>query len=553
MNRIGRLAPLGLILLVAVGVRAVFAASLATPVTEDAAAYVGVARALAVGRGLVSDTIWSYLVPPLVLPRPAFDLWGPLTSLVVAPVMAALGTSFRVATAVTIALGTVTVALIARLAGDAARDAGGDPGRGRVVATTAGLGAALGIPFLLASAIPDSTTLFGLPTIGAALLTARLVGSSAPRTRELVGLGVLVGLAALARSDALWLGIAVVLALAAGVRPELESASAARRPGWKIVVIPLLAAGLVVLPWAIRQALVFGTPFPSAALANALFVRPTDVAAYADLPTLDRYLAQGLPMIAGQHLEGLRHDLVDVLLIPSLPLGPIGLVALPWTLRRSSALRPLAAIAILNFLGTSLLFPVATLNGTYLHAALPAQALLVISAVLALAELPTTVARRRRRSARPPERVTTRPSSGRAALPWLLPLGVAAACLVMATSLSVVAEETVAAQARDRVLASVLPAELFDPGTGPIVTDAPLSVAESFGRQTLALPDEPVASVVALARRFGARYVVVMHGPTGQFATELRDGAADACLRELPLEVAATAAEGVRAWRIDCP
>ena len=48
----------------------------------------GVARNLVEGRGLVSDALWSYGTPPLVFPRPAFEVWLPLPSLLFAIPMA---------------------------------------------------------------------------------------------------------------------------------------------------------------------------------------------------------------------------------------------------------------------------------------------------------------------------------------------------------------------------------------------------------------------------------------------------------------------------------
>src|SRR4029079_6372027 len=59
-------------------VRAFFAAQIVFPKPEDTAYYVGVARNLVEGRGLVSDAIWSYQTTPLVFPRPAFEVWLPL-------------------------------------------------------------------------------------------------------------------------------------------------------------------------------------------------------------------------------------------------------------------------------------------------------------------------------------------------------------------------------------------------------------------------------------------------------------------------------------------
>src|SRR5690349_24453620 len=78
---------------IALVVRAVFAAQIVFPKPEDTAYYVGVARNLVEGRGLVSDALWSYGTPPLVFPRPAFEVWMPLPSLLSALPMAIFGST----------------------------------------------------------------------------------------------------------------------------------------------------------------------------------------------------------------------------------------------------------------------------------------------------------------------------------------------------------------------------------------------------------------------------------------------------------------------------
>src|SRR5688572_27901965 len=82
-------------------------------------------------------------------------------------------------------------------------------------------------------------------------------------------------------------------------------------------------------------------------------------------------------------IEGLWHNLGSVLLFPGFPISFIGLVALPWQ-ARGRTLRPLVLLFVITFLVTSLVFPVATTWGTFLHAAGPFHVLLVISALLAL-------------------------------------------------------------------------------------------------------------------------------------------------------------------------
>ena len=72
------------IFILALAVRAIAAAGIVFPRPEDSAYYVGVARNIAEGRGFVSDSLWSYGTPPLVFPRPAFEVWLPLPSMLAA-------------------------------------------------------------------------------------------------------------------------------------------------------------------------------------------------------------------------------------------------------------------------------------------------------------------------------------------------------------------------------------------------------------------------------------------------------------------------------------
>src|SRR4051794_22692927 len=87
----------GGIFVVGLLLRAFFAAQIVFPKPEDTAYYVGVARNLLEGRGLVSDALWSYGTPPLVFPRPAFEVWLPLPTWLAAIPMALFGTSFAAA------------------------------------------------------------------------------------------------------------------------------------------------------------------------------------------------------------------------------------------------------------------------------------------------------------------------------------------------------------------------------------------------------------------------------------------------------------------------
>src|SRR4249920_1525071 len=108
------------IFLVALLIRAWFASQIDFPQLQDAAYYVGVSRNLVEGRGLVSDSIWSYQTPPLVFPRPAFEVWLPLPSVLAAIPMALLGATFASSQVFAVVTGAVVPVLAWRLAADVA-------------------------------------------------------------------------------------------------------------------------------------------------------------------------------------------------------------------------------------------------------------------------------------------------------------------------------------------------------------------------------------------------------------------------------------------------
>jgi len=107
--------------MLAIAIRSAAAGLVTFPTNEGSAAYVGVAQNLLEGRGLVSDAIWSYATPPLVLPKPAFELWMPMATFMVALPMGILGATFGAAQLGSVLLG----AAIAPLTWLVAREATG--------------------------------------------------------------------------------------------------------------------------------------------------------------------------------------------------------------------------------------------------------------------------------------------------------------------------------------------------------------------------------------------------------------------------------------------
>jgi hypothetical protein len=549
------------IFVLAAVIRAVAASTVSFPVPEDTAYYAGVARNLVGGRGLVTDALWSYQTPPLVVPRDAFEVWLPLPTLLAAiPIwLAGAANWFRAAQAMSVVAGSLGAVLAWRLGADVATELRLPVGRARTLAVGSGVVASFLGPLVVFGALPDSTALFATLSLAACLLMTRIVAPDAdstgpgrpghlrrPGDRRLVALGLLLGLAALTRSDALWLGVTWLAAAwfwtrtAAGARPS---------PGQRLrlVLVPAAVALLVFLPWAIRDWLAFGSPLPGQTIANALSVLPTDIYAYQDQPTIARYLAQGPAALFGMRGTALVHDLVDVLIIPGFPIGLIGLLALPlcWRLR---AVRPLLLVSVLTFAITTIAFPVSTLWGTFLHAAGAIFVLLIVSCLVALDRLIAFIHRLRH---------WWRPVA------WLGPaLATAVAIPLLAVSMYSLDKSADKTSARyDALLPALAGAGISLDDSAPVITDNPIWLSEAAGVTTLALPQEPPSAVVALARRFHSRLLIVAKPDAADLWPGVLDtpSADRACFSEVNLAdnsqmmpSQSSPLEGIRVFRIDC-
>jgi hypothetical protein len=530
----------GILFGLAVVVRALVASTVPFPTPEDTAYYVSVARNLVDGHGLISNAIWSYGTPPLVFPRDAFEVWLPLPAFLAAVPMLVFGTGFHAAQVSNVLLGALVPVLAWRLAADVAEEQAMPVGRARTLAVGTGLTAIVSLPLLLHGVLPDSTTPFTVLALGACLLMVRIARDprrARPGDRRLLALGVLFGLAALTRNEFLWLGLVwVVVAWRAPFTGRSERI--------RLIVAPAVVGFVILAPWLVRDWIVFGNPLPGQAATNALSVTGFDIFAWRDPPTLSHYLAQGPAWLLSSRIEGFAHNLLDVLLVPGAPVSVLGLVALPWV-ARGPTLRPVVLLSALTFTATTLLFPVSTTWGTFLHAAGPVHVLLIVSGLLALDQVIVRAG---------VWRGWTKPVA------WLAPtLTVSAAVLF---SVGILAY---AAQARDtqRRYAALIPAMAAAGLTVnplvPVITDFPIWYAEGTGGLALALPDEPPASILDLARHFGAQLLVMTDNEHGRWPAVIDAGGSDvACFHEVKLPVPAVAADAAvlrdtRVFRVGCP
>jgi hypothetical protein len=543
----------GVVFALALAVRAVAAAGLSFPVPEDTAYYAGMARNLVDGHGLVSQALWSYQTPPLEVPRAGFEIWLPLPSFLAAVPIALAGAAnwFRAAQAMSVVVSAIVAALAWRLGADVAAEMELPLGRARTLAIGTGVVAAFLGPLVVYGALPDSTAVFAALSLAACLLMTRIAarpaGAGDRRLSRLIGLGLLIGLAGLTRSEALWLGLAwLIVAWRWTSTPTGEQPSRAER--LRLIAVPAAVAALVFAPWAVRDWLAFGSPLPGQTIANALSVNTTDIFAYRDEPTLARYLAQGPGALLGLRVTGLFHNLVSVLIVPAFPIGLVGLLALPRFIRLRS-LRPLMIVAAVTFLVTALVFPVSTLWGTFLHAAGAIYVLLTVSCLLALDAFIVWIGRLRH---------WWRPVA------WLGPaVTTAVAIPLLFVSVASLDRQAADTQARFDALPSAMErAGLPMAANGPIITDNPIWLAETSHVTTLSLPEESADAVVALARHFGSRLLIIMRIGDGRaWPAILGDGnPADQCFQEVHLtDISGLAPQEnsplarIQVFRIDCP
>jgi hypothetical protein len=467
--------------------------------------------------------------------------------------MAILGSTFEAARWSSVVVGSFVPVLAWRLAADVAAGRGLAATRARTLAIGAGLTTAVSLSVVLHSALPDSTMPFAVLALAAGILMARISTMPGNARADLLGdartvrwldgrllaLGACLGLAALTRNEAAWL--ALTWLIVAAFTPNTT-----RSERFRLVAVPAIVSIAIFAPWAIRDWIVFGSPLPGQAATNALSVTGFDIFAWNDPPTLSRYLALGPARLLEMRVEGIAHNLFNVLILPGLPISIIGLIGLPWAIR-GAAIRPVVIVAFATFLVTSLVFPVSTTWGTFLHAAGPAQVLLVVSALLGLDATIAWVGARQG---------WTRPVAWLGAL-----LGVFGSLLFTVAILPSFGSGSAATAARYEALAAAMAdaGHPLDASAGPVITNFPIWMAETRRIPALALPDEPPRDVLDLASTFDARLVVLLDAESEHWPADLDarvDGAE--CFRELDLGPTAGAdvagpLEDVRAFEVVCP
>jgi hypothetical protein len=454
----------------AVVARLTFAGLTEYPGHADNAFYFVLARNLAHGRGFEIDYVWHYLAPPAALTHPSNDYWLPLAPLITSLSFRLLGDTILAATV------PATLACLA-LSGLAYRwSLLHSPS---ALAASGAAALVLVEPNLFLASVGAGTAVYHALFVSLSLFLA-CRGGTDPRCFLLAA--VSAGLAQLTRSD----GVLLLPVLWAAILTA--PGSWARR--WTRVGLTLGAYLATITPWLVHNALTFGALRPPG-LGKLMFLTDyEDLFSYAKDLSPSAYLAWGLPSILRSKLNAAVRNLQTLAGLLGLLWAPVvaGLVADAVSPERRAAWR--LHLPPLGFLG--LLVAFFTLVVTFAVAGFHASALTLVPYLLVLAAVAVT------------RFVRFRPVA-------LLLVAVATAylfqqCFETGTYLAF-HDQTGRRLARLRTLI-----EREEPAGGGevvIMTRDPWEVHHATGYRALQIPNDDLATILAVARRYGATHLLL--------------------------------------------
>lgn len=513
----------------------------------DSDYYFGGGVQLARGNGFTEPYLWNYLSDPRGLPTPSHAYWMPLASILAAAGMLLTGqTDFASARIGFILLAALVPPLTSLLAFRLTSN--------RAASLLSGLLACFPIYYAPFLPVPDNYAIYMLLGIAFFLLLSNLQSptSNLQSPITFLLLGLVSALASLARSDGLlWLGMSLLAAvwfagkqisksttqtdshtstsvrlpppasrpplsafclppsasrppLSASCLPPpafrfLPSASRLLPPAFRLLPPALcVLAGFFLLmsPWYARNLAVFGS-FMAPGSSRALWLTSyNDTFAYpASQLTMARWLASGWDAILLARARAGGVNLLNAFAAQGgIFLFPFILAGL-WILRRDLRVRFAALAWILLFAAMTLVFPFAGPRGAFFHAG---AALQPMWWSLAPVGLDAAVAWARRRG-----RFDDRAFAVfRGAL-----VGIAALMTVAIFAIRVLPNW----EREDGHYAGVetLLLQQGAPSDGIVIVRNPPGYNIVTGRAAIALPTGGLASVLAVAERYDARYLVL--------------------------------------------
>jgi len=461
----------------------------------DAEYYFSGGRQLASGQGFNEPFLWNYLDDPQGLPHPSHAYWMPLASILAAAGLVLGGTADFAAgrwifILVAACLPPLSAALSYRL------------NQRSEAAWLSGLLAVFPVFYL--AYLPTSDT-FGLyMLLGGLWLLAAQSPVKAPSLRGVdiapFVMGTLSGLMHLTRADGiLWLALALLAVL---VIPQPEGDRTWRGRLGRLASC-IAGYGLVMAPWLLRNLGVFGSPLSPGNNKALWFVDYDDLYAFpGSLITPSRWWESGVVAIAQARLWAAGQNLVTALVVQGdIFLSPLIVVGL-WRLRGIRSVRFGTLAWALSLALMSLVFPFAGARGGFYHSGAAVQTLIWAAAPAGLWAFVEWGERRR---------------GWRVVQAWRV---FRAGILVLVIAMTAVIFQRrvlgsdwrhpawAQSQAAYIELAGALEEMGIQAGDLVMVNNPP-GLFLASGMPSIPIPDGDVGTLLAAARQYGAKYVLL--------------------------------------------
>ncbi|MBN2118353.1 MAG: hypothetical protein JW730_17400 [Anaerolineales bacterium] len=469
----------------------------------DADYYFAGGLQLAGGHGFSEPYLWNYLDDPAGLPHPSHTYWMPLASIVSALGMWLTGQATYAAGRLPFILLSACVPLLTTaLAFRVSRQTR--------LALVSGLVSIFSLYYAPFMPVPDNYALFML--LGAAfLLLAPLEQKWVPLV-----LGALAGLLTLARSDGLlWLGLAGLTVMWKSAYKSDGIKNTFRQ--WFGMILP---AGLLVMAgylltmgfWHVRTLDLFGSllaPGGGRLLwlqnYNQTFIYPPESLTRAS------FLQAGWDLALQNRVRAFSDNFGNALAAQGgIFLFPFILIGL-WQLRRELRTKIAVTGWLILFAVMTILFPFAGSRGSFFHAGAAFQPYWWVAAPVGLDAVLTWARRRGQFQDRN--------------APYFLQ-GVLVLLAVFMTAYLVNLRVIADGWARDDAIYQSVEAELLDNGIRPgevVIVRNPPGYFIASGRPSISLPFGDESTILAVAERYGARYLVLEDGGTFDAIRDLYD------------------------------
>lgn len=476
----------------------------------DAAYNYDIALNLARGQGLVEPFLWNYLDNPDGLPHPSHLYWMPLPTILAWVGLILLGQTYRAAQ-VPFAILSAVLPLVSYWA------AVQTTGRRRY-GWLAGLLTCFSGFYLPYWGHTDNFTPFavaGSLSLVAAWQAGRVrempheTGSGklpipAP-LRKLGGAGswalaagALAGLAHLSRADGPLLLIAIGVVWGKSLISNLPWRVGQRRLEIRDFLLVILGYLLVMLPWFARNWMVVGTPLPTVGTQTIWLTTYDDLFSYGRELSPQTYLAWGWNNILGSKLDALwlntQRVIAELGMVFLAPLIPIGW----WRLRRHLLYQLAACYGALLFLGMTFVFTFPGPRGGLFHSGGALLPFIFTIALVGLDAVVEWVAARRREWDAPRAK-------------QVFGIGVIGLALLVSGFVYyqgvIVGMRWRGGNAPYSHLDQWLEAQ--DQTEAIVMVGDPPGYWYHSGGPSIVVPNEPVETVLAVADRYGARYLVL--------------------------------------------